>query len=67
MKALPVKQPCLSCHGEKDNIAEPVQAKIKSLYPLDAATDFKLGDLRGAISIKQPMKLPLVEEGIGWE
>jgi hypothetical protein len=30
-----------------------VRAKLKELYPADAATGFKLGDLRGAFTITQ--------------
>jgi hypothetical protein len=67
MKALPTKEVCLTCHGGKDNIPEAVRAKLNLLYPLDQATGFKKGDLRGAISIKQPMNVPLVSDGIGWE
>jgi hypothetical protein len=67
MKALPTKEVCLTCHGSKDSIPESVQAKLNTLFPLDQATEFNKGDLRGAISIKQPMNIPLVTDGIGWE
>ena len=67
MKALPTGEVCLTCHGNKDTIPEAVQQKLNLLYPLDQATGFSTGDLRGAISIKQPMSLPLVKDGIGWE
>lgn len=55
MKALPVAQgaPCVLCHGEK--IEPAVMAKLKKLYPQDKATGFKLGDLRGAVTIRQPL------------
>jgi hypothetical protein len=55
MKALPVAQgmPCLACHGEK--IDPAVQAKLQQLYPRDAAVGFRVGDLRGAVTIRQPM------------
>ena len=67
MKAMPTGEVCLTCHGSKDNIPDAVQAKLNLLYPLDQATGFAKGDLRGAISIRQPMSLPLVSQGIGWE
>ena len=67
MKALPVKEVCLTCHGSKKDIPAGVQTKLNLLYPLDKATGFKKGDLRGAISIRQPMNVPLRKEGIGWE
>jgi hypothetical protein len=30
-----------------------VTARLKELYPQDAATGFKVGDLRGAFTIRQ--------------
>ncbi|MCW8924245.1 MAG: DUF3365 domain-containing protein [Gammaproteobacteria bacterium] len=53
MKAIPTGEVCLKCHGE--NIAPPVKAKLKELYPDDMATGYKLGDVRGAFTIIQPM------------
>ncbi len=53
MQAIETKPICLLCHGE--NIAPTIAAKIKSLYPNDQATGFKLGDIRGAFSIVQPL------------
>ena len=49
MKAIPTGQVCLKCHAEKIN--PKVEAKLKSLYPSDKARGFKLGDIRGAITI----------------
>jgi len=53
MKAIPTGEVCLKCHGE--NIAPPIKAKLKELYPNDKATGYKLGDVRGAFTITQPM------------
>ena len=53
MKAIPTGKVCLKCHG--GNIAPPIKAKLQELYPDDKATGFKLGDIRGAFSITQPM------------
>jgi len=52
MKAIPTADVCLTCHGS--NIAEPLVAKIKSLYPDDMATGFAVGDIRGAFTVIQP-------------
>jgi hypothetical protein len=52
MKAIPTGEVCLNCHGSA--LAPEVTAKLKELYPADAATGFKLGDLRGAFTITQP-------------
>jgi hypothetical protein len=53
MKAIPTAEVCLSCHGS--NIAEPLAAKINSLYPDDMATGFTVGDIRGAFTVIQPV------------
>ena len=51
MKAIPTDKVCLSCHGKK--IAGPIQARIEAHYPDDLATGFKLGDIRGAFTVKR--------------
>lgn len=55
MKAIGVAPQCMVCHGSDEQIAEPVRAQLKTLYPHDRATSYKPGDLRGAVSIKQPI------------
>lgn len=50
MFPLVVKESCLKCHGDK----EKIPAVIKEKYKEDTATDYKLGDIRGAISLKIP-------------
>lgn len=53
MKAIPTGEVCLKCHGE--NIDPAVKAKLDTLYPNDKARDYKLGDLRGAFTVRQAM------------
>jgi hypothetical protein len=55
MKAIGTAPQCLACHGTREQLAEPVRARIESLYPHDQAIDYKPGELRGAVSIKQPL------------
>jgi hypothetical protein len=55
MRAIGVAPQCVMCHGKPDQIPAPVQAMLKAQYPFDRATGYALGDLRGAISIKQPV------------
>ena len=50
IKAIPTKGVCLNCHGQ--NIDKDVQAEILSKYPNDNAIGFKLGDIRGAFSVR---------------
>lgn len=51
MKAIPTGAICLTCHGS--NIEPKIQAKLSELYPEDQATGFKLGDIRGAFTIRK--------------
>lgn len=49
MKAIPTGEVCLKCHGK--NISSEVKNSLGKNYPQDIATDFSLGDIRGAFSI----------------
>lgn len=40
---------CLKCHG---NIEEDLAKTIKAAYPEDKATGYKMGDVRGMISVE---------------
>jgi len=51
MKPLGVKPVCTVCHGDPSQVPE----SIRTHYPHDRATGYKLGDLRGGISIKRPL------------
>jgi hypothetical protein len=55
MKALPVQPMCLTCHGAAENIPDEVKAKLAIEYPHDRATGYWLGQVRGAVTIKQPV------------
>jgi hypothetical protein len=60
MKAIPMQEACLKCHGSAEQIPDTVKAKLASAYPHDRAIGYQLGDLRGAVSIIQPLNIPLV-------
>lgn len=53
MKAIPTAAVCLVCHGE--TVEGALGEKIKALYPQDRATGYRLGDIRGAFTITQPL------------
>ena len=59
MQAIGVKPVCLACHGSATEIEPTVADALAQHYPFDGATGYRAGDLRGAISIKQPMALPV--------
>lgn len=51
LSPLYVQAQCLTCHGE--NVSPELDKKIKSLYPNDKATGFKIGEFRGFIWVKE--------------
>jgi hypothetical protein len=56
MKAIGLAPQCVACHGSAGQIAEPVRAQLQTLYPHDRAVGYRPGDLRGAVSIRQPLE-----------
>jgi hypothetical protein len=53
MQAIPTQKSCLGCHGS--DIAPELAQKLHALYPLDQATGFAEGELRGAFSVRKVM------------
>ncbi len=53
MRALPVGNICLACHGADDKLSAEVKSKLQSLYPNDKAVGYTLGQLRGAMTIRK--------------
>lgn len=53
MKAIPLGEPCVTCHGS--DLKPEVKAAIDELYPQDKATGFKQGELRGAFTLSRPL------------
>ena len=52
MQAQVVEGVCLNCHGEALN--PDVRAAIADYYPDDSATGYKLGEIRGAVTLTSP-------------
>lgn len=55
MKPIALQPKCLLCHGSSEQIPESIRIMLKQQYPFDAATGYKAGELRGAVTIKQPL------------
>jgi Protein of unknown function (DUF3365) len=55
MKPIVVQSKCLLCHGSSDQIPASIRILLKQQYPFDRAIGYKAGELRGAVSIKQPL------------
>ena len=54
MKAQPTEGLCLACHGSE--VAPDVEAALAEYYPGDQARGYKIGDIRGAFSLRYPTK-----------
>lgn len=54
MYGIEVQPYCLSCHGSGNEVPEEIKTALAQLYPGDAATGFKRGDLRGAMWVEVP-------------
>jgi hypothetical protein len=55
MKAIPLQQGCVACHGTTEQIPDAVKARLSEEYPRDQATGYTVGQIRGAVSIKRPL------------
>jgi len=55
MKALPVADVCLKCHGPADGLEAGLKAKLAESYPHDQATGYAKGEIRGALTVKRPL------------
>lgn len=54
-KAIALQPACVTCHGSAESIPGGVQASLQAEYPLDTATGYRVGGLRGAIVIRRPL------------
>jgi len=55
MKALPVQQICLACHGTADKIKPEVSAQLQKHYPDDKGTGYSIGQIRGAMTLRRAL------------
>ncbi|MDO9073019.1 MAG: DUF3365 domain-containing protein [Rubrivivax sp.] len=51
MRALPTIDLCMNCHGTPDRVTDAVTARLKSLYPDDRAVGYRVGEIRGAMTL----------------
>ncbi|EHR72154.1 Protein of unknown function (DUF3365) [Burkholderiales bacterium JOSHI_001] len=54
MRALPVQELCLNCHGPAANLSAPVLERLRALYPDDQGVGYSVGQVRGAMTLRQP-------------
>lgn len=53
MRALPTLALCTQCHGTPDKLSPAVVARLKALYPDDRATGYRVGEIRGAMTLQR--------------
>jgi len=53
LKPILVQAECLNCHGSETDIMPEVKQLIAQEYTSDKAVGYKIGDLRGAVSLKK--------------
>jgi len=53
LKPILVQAECLNCHGSEADIMPEVKQLIAQEYSDDKAVGYKIGDLRGAVSLKK--------------
>jgi hypothetical protein len=58
MRPLLVERRCLACHGDPASLDPAVRAELARRYPEDRATGYRVGDLRGAVSVRVPLPTP---------
>jgi hypothetical protein len=47
---------CLACHGPRDKMEPEVRELLSRRYPDDQAIDYRIGDFRGAVSVRVPLE-----------
>ncbi|MFO0775365.1 MAG: DUF3365 domain-containing protein [Nitrospiraceae bacterium] len=57
LKAIGVQPRCLLCHGPVETIPPQIRELLAAQYPHDRAVGYKPGELRGAVSIVQPVNV----------
>jgi hypothetical protein len=55
MRALPTQPLCLACHGPADQLKPAVVERLKAGYPDDRAIGYRVGEIRGAMTIRKPL------------
>lgn len=55
MKALPVQQICVACHGAPEQLKPEVKLQLQTLYPDDLGVGYSVGQIRGAMTIRKAL------------
>ena len=53
LQAIPTQGLCLACHGAVEEQPPALRAALEAHYPHDPATGYRVGELRGAFSLRR--------------
>ena len=53
VRALPTLELCTQCHGAPEQLKPAVRQRLAELYPDDRATGYRVGEIRGAITLRR--------------
>ncbi|NML25578.1 Tll0287-like domain-containing protein [Zoogloea dura] len=55
MRAIPVGDVCLKCHGPVESIEPALKQVLEGTYPGDRAFGYAKGQIRGALTVRRPL------------
>ena len=55
IRAIPVGDVCLKCHGAADKIEAGLKSELARNYPHDRAFGYEKGQIRGALTVRRPL------------
>ncbi|GLT20634.1 DUF3365 domain-containing protein [Zoogloea oryzae] len=55
IRAVPVGDVCLKCHGAPDKIEASLKSQLAKSYPHDTAFGYEKGQIRGGLTVKRPL------------
>jgi len=55
IRAIPVGDVCLKCHGPSDRIEAGLKSELARNYPHDRAFGYEKGQIRGALTVWRPL------------
>ena len=56
LRPIVILERCLACHGPRDKMQPEVRELLSRRYPDDRAFDYRVGDFRGAVSVRVPLE-----------
>lgn len=56
LRPVRVAEPCLACHGDPAAMSSRVREVLAARYPADRAVGYRARELRGAVSVRVPVR-----------